>query len=547
MRMAGIKHTLIDFEAGLKIKGISGLLELGVPEEEIKKCIANEKEIHGKSQLFFIQNGDVFTIKKTGTKWVCPYFEVVSKIEKDNSFIYLIKTGNKEILVDQSDNKSLAKALGTLTKVVGSAEFAEFFAVQSEKAVTKTFIDSLGWHKDIFIHPAFVSDDVYIHIENDIKDALLPKNTEKQHEIVKEILKKDPILAIKIVCATASLFMSRGGFVVVEVGERGSGKTLSSEFVMNLFYNHELINTSSYTTTVGMEISLKRLKNFPILADEMALTKDEKMEFIVFMLASGSGKTRGTKDLKISFSKLANVLFTTSERDMVETRFGVKRRVLYLYPKLLGGYRINPEKLVEYKEVGSGCAIDYIRYILQQGKENFDKNIVAYPSLPWTRRVSQAIDLLQKFYNVDLQETISILDETLSKQEKENKIETDSEAYSDLMEFLEIHSDKEKNEVQLRNTKGEIWFKRDETTGDIFILKSVFQEKFLKEFCKGKYSEKIILNTWREKGILSCRNYPNMTETVRFQGAVVRCYHIVLKSKKEEPKIYAEEDIIEPF
>ncbi len=292
-----------------------------------------------------------------------------------------------------------------------------------KKHKLKNFVDSLGWYKDTFIHPETVSDDIYLYIEEDIKAAFAPRNIEKQHKVVKEILlMKDPIIALKIICATASLFFNRGGFVVVEVGERAAGKTLSTELVMSLFYDLEHISTSSYTTVVGAETTLKRLKNFPVMADEMALSRDEKMEFIIFMLASGRGKTRGSKELKISFEKLANVLFTTSERDLVETRFGVKRRVLYLYPKLLGGYRLTSDEMAELKEVGSGCAIDWIKYLIEKGIDNFDKTIIHYPTLPWTRQLSQAVDLLQQFYQVDLSETVETIKDILSQQEEENKI-----------------------------------------------------------------------------------------------------------------------------
>ncbi len=546
MRIAAVRKTYEKYQANEDVLGISGLIEKGIPEEEILECciVNEEKEIQGKTQLFFRVNKDVYTItgKNPALKWIGPYFDVTAKVFHKGNLLYLLKPVDRdEVLIDPRDIKSLAGALGVLPRVVNSKEIAEFFDVQAEKAKAKKFMDSLGWYKDIFIHPEKLNNDIYLHLEEDFKTAFTPRNIEKQHMVVKEILQKDSILTIKVICAVSSLFFRKGGFVVVEVGERGTGKTLSTELVMSLFYDTEHISTSSYTTVVGMEILLKRLRNFPIMTDELALSRDEKVEFMIFLLSSGRGKTRGNKDLKVSFEKLANVVFTTSERDLIETRFGVKRRVLYLYPKLLGGYKLTPEQMVEFK-VGSGCAIDYIKYLTEKGINNFNKNIINYPTLPWTKQISQAVDLLQQFYQVDLSESISMLSDILSQQEKENKVETDIECFYDFIEFLEVNRKRDSSS----GSSNDVWFKK--VGNNVFVPKNIFSERFIKEFCKGKYSEKIVLNAWREKGILCCKNYPNLTEPVRFPSGLVRCYHIInqINTETEETEIEEIEEI-EPF
>ncbi len=142
MRLAGVKHTVVDFETDPEnIKGITGLIEKGIPEEEIQKCFKNkEKEIQGKTHPFFVINKDVYTIagKNHSLKWVGPYFDVTAKVFHKGVLQYLLKPVDRdEILVDPRDIKSIAGALGKLPRVINSKEFAEFFDVQCEKAQTK--------------------------------------------------------------------------------------------------------------------------------------------------------------------------------------------------------------------------------------------------------------------------------------------------------------------------------------------------------------------------------------------------------------------------
>ena len=199
------------------------------------------------------------------------------------------------------------------------------------KNSTRVFLFArTGWlktkNKNIFLHPLIEHENIEVNLKN-YNDLFQRKNTEELHAFIRAILSEGKFLAAKIVFAVASLFCKGNGFTIIDVGERGIGKTLTSILAINIFYDARTPSTC-YSTKTAMELHMKTLTNMPILFDEVAFSYDEYVQALVFMTASGKGKARANTQLHVNITDINNVIFLTSERKIEFDRLGAFRRFI---------------------------------------------------------------------------------------------------------------------------------------------------------------------------------------------------------------------------
>jgi hypothetical protein len=313
----------------------------------------------------------------------------------------------------------------------------------------KLFIGEVGWFnagsKRVFIHPlnqsALIEHGLYCDLEQ--KDAELFKyiNPSKQHEVVRELLVEGRLLGVKIILGVASLFIDEhtAGFTTFDVGPRGSGKTTTSQFVMNLFYSTNAQTTLNATET-GFELYMRKFHNLPILFDETALISDSKLQERIFKIASGTGKLRGTKNLSVDVTLLKSVVFVTGEIDPRFERRGAERRYIIVPTEGWENYteKFTPLELHKLMQECCGCGFDYIKFLEQSDVEIKIKLSDEFSIFTFTKLIEKSFNFLAKFYNLSWQE-ISNLEKSLHTllSYQLEKVDLSIEKFlSDFAEFL---------------------------------------------------------------------------------------------------------------
>ena len=327
------------------------LLEKIVNQEDIaklKRMLENKEDIEDvlkdAEKVVFTENG-IFAV--FGRDWyhliipekndedeeikkirVCPYFWIPKSYRVGEKVAYIVETEDTVLELPSLDYVYFEKILG---RPILNLKLAKIILDYCIKNSTRVFLFArTGWletkNKNIFLHPLIEHENIEVNLKN-YNDLFQRKNTEELHAFIRAILSEGKFLAAKIVFAVASLFCKGNGFTIIDVGERGIGKTLTSILAINIFYDARTPSTC-YSTKTAMELHMKTLTNMPILFDEVAFSYDEHVQALVFMTASGKGKARANTQLHVNITDINNVIFLTSEREIEFDRLGAFRRFI---------------------------------------------------------------------------------------------------------------------------------------------------------------------------------------------------------------------------
>jgi len=491
------------------------LLEKIISKEDLQalESILKKEKLIKAEDLLQIDNDEYLLIdgywyKKVirddmqSLKLICKGYHITNKYETESQKVsYTIVMPNKAFKkLYELDLKQLERLLGE--PLLSEKDAKKIFAALVRRAKEMFLYERTGWlNEDIFLHPAIQYENIelFLKIQDIIKNKdFIPNNKERQHIFVREILKEGKLLALKFIFAVASLFSS---FTIIDIAPRGVGKTITSTLAIQLFYRCKDAITTDATKT-AMELMLHSLKNMPMLFDETALSFDDKIQALIFMVASRRGKGRGTKNLRVNITDLESVVFLTSEREIEFDRLGTFRRFLLLNAISTKSYTelYSIEDLLNIRNTCWGCGVDYIQHYLKNKEKlkvfNFlkTKDFSDFP-----HAVEKAVALLEDYYNEDFSKAKNSLIEVFQEQSKETEKDIVEIFIDNLKEFIAININSFIT-IDKLDLKGKIYgyIEKRRQESKVYIITSIFLE-----FCKEKnLPQKTILTLCRERGLL---------------------------------------------
>lgn len=136
--------------------------------------------------------------------------------------------------------------------------------------------------------------------------------------------------------APLSKILSQRTFIVHNWGGSKGGKTATLKAAMSVWGNPERLMVNFNATQVALEKMATFFNDLPMGVDERQLAGDNQnsIEKIVYMIASGTGKARGTKTGGVqATSSWRTVMLSTGEEPLSRetTQTGVSTRVLEIY------------------------------------------------------------------------------------------------------------------------------------------------------------------------------------------------------------------------
>ena len=162
-------------------------------------------------------------------------------------------------------------------------------------------------------------------------------------------------------------------FFVYNWGDSKGGKTAALKAALSAWGDPERLMVSFNTTQVGLERTAAFCCDLPLGIDERQLagSKQESLEKLVYMIASGSGKVRGSKTGGIQATQQwRTVALATGEEPLsTETsQTGISTRVLEIYggpfENEADAGEMHRKVSVDYGTAGP----EFIKYILQTGE-----------------------------------------------------------------------------------------------------------------------------------------------------------------------------------
>jgi hypothetical protein len=442
---------------------------------------------------------------------VCPYFWVPKSYRVGEKVAYIVETEDTVLELPSLDYVSFEKILG---RPILNLKLAKIILDYCIKNSTRVFLFArTGWletkNKNIFLHPLieYENENIEVNLKN-YNELFQKKNIEEQHAFIRAVLEEGKYLAAKVVFAVASLFCKGNGFTVIDIGERGVGKTLTSILAINIFYDSRTPQTCHATKT-AMEISMRTLTNMPILFDEVALSYDDHIQSLIFMTASGKGKARANTSLAVNITDINNVIFLTSEREIEFDRLGAFRRFIAIKTLNFSDYtEIFDIQTLREKINMIGAGTDYILYLLQHREPYIpeERFLCNFEKFSFVSNIEKAMILLEKFYNQRFENTRKTI--LFLLQEQHSEVERSIydifvEKFSEWLVannnfFVKKTMSTIDNQQIIMGTKNKIIGYLDEFDQKVYILTNEF-----KTFCKNENLPlKTVLNIAKEKGIL---------------------------------------------
>ena len=408
-----------------------------------------------------------------------------------------------------------------------------------------------GWSEDLRFFYHYGLDDAYHELSKEHtlykKGKAIIKEKDKQHEIIKALLQEGKLLGLLIVASVSSLLIKPfniPGITVIISGNSGAGKTTSSLIATSLFYYSDDVLINAQTTKTGLELTISSLNSLPVLIDEGALAGfNLSLNDLVFMVNSGTGKTRGRKDLSVDFKELKSNVFWTTETTDIDNlrRTGAFRRMLNLVVKSWNDLTelFKPEERINEKY--SGCGVDYIRYAIEhmeEIKKAFKEETKDFSSkykeiTPLALNLYAGLILLEKFYNTKFTNLRKAIDKVLDDA-KALFIENKENVVQKLKEFLasrtsaKFHMINADGMIGNKLSNQDIWGEYDMKTQTYYIFASSFKE-IVKEIGKER---NLLVEELLKAGAL--KNREAKTQWLKSIGQSVRVYIVSFGADKEE-------------
>jgi hypothetical protein len=417
-----------------------------------------------------------------------------------------------------------------------------------------------GWTEDLkfFYHYALNDQHHELHHEHVFykrsKNLIIYKD--KQHEIVKSILKEGKLLAVLLTVSVSSLFIKPfniPGITCIVSGNSGAGKTTSSLIATSLFYYSGDHLMDAQTTKTGLELTISSLNSLPVLVDEGALAGvNFSLQDLVFMVSSGKGKTRGRKDLTVDFKELkSNVFWTTETTEIDELRrTGAFRRTMYLVVDSWDEFTslFKPEDRINEKY--SGCGVDYIQYLIDHMedvkkafKEQTERLNTEYKDITTIAlNLYSGLILLESFYNTKFNELRKTINKLLAEA-KTRFIDSRDNVVIQVQDYLEsiayqkfhIIDKNSEDEIEIKPTRGEALGEYDKING-IFCITGKGIKEIADKLGKNRY---LLLDELEKAKVLIGRNVPYYTKATKQR---IKVYKLKFSEIMIEPTIGEEEE-----
>ena len=343
------------------------------------------------------------------------------------------------------------------------------------------------------------------------------------------LLQEGKLGGVIAACAVSSILLKDlklHGYTVVISGLAGKGKTMLAKLATSIFYRgNEEINL--WATQVAQEQILASLSDLPVLLDEAALSWDDRVQALVFMLSSGEGKKRSNLRLAVNFTRLRSVLFLTSEKEVQFTRRGAYRRLLSVnianWEDLTKVYSpTSVARLLESWGWGEELIDYYIAHkeeILKATQERtqalMGQGVFPASSQFW-KAILGAVELLERFFEVPLERLRRRVEQLM--MEHRDKVERDEarEIVEALAEWITVNQKR----FSVANNPQEVW---GEKVGEdtIFVLKTPFRKRFCAEY---GYTPDVVLDLLDKRGYLIREKTDRYVYRKRLGGAEVAGY-----------------------
>lgn len=498
----------------------------------------NEERIVLGGKEYVFRNNNLFLVKKAKDKngnvieslqELGPAIYITAVISKpNNKKIYEIEYHDEKLLTDNIDLKELENLIGKY--VLDTTKYKMYINHSVDIAPKKKIVTCTGWNEDLsqFYHPAVTYNNIIYDIRN--QEDFRGSNTEQQHQFVKEQLEQGKMLGLLYVISTSNLFLvekTKPALTVVS-GVAKAGKTLSCSLACNLFYNSNDILITANATHVALELTMRNMKNLPLLVDEGAL-KTFDLENLVFMVSSQRGRARGTKELKVNISNLNNQVFLTSEilEPDEAKRAGAARRLLDFVASNWSDFSDTDQKTAVKMLGNYGAGVDYIQKLLADNSLQKYTNLAEKESAPTGMEqvftpLWAAFFFLESFYNLKFKALADKLLRLVEQKQIEIEQKTDTVMqFKDKFTQFVVKNARNFITSTEDTPKTEVWGKTEGNS--TFILTSVFDQ-----FCtEHGFNKKVLLTELQKEKILSAPP-GQKAKPIRFFNKVCPCYHIVI-------------------
>ena len=361
------------------------------------------------------------------------------------------------------------------------------------------------------------------------------------------------ILASSFASVLAEKIDTLSFFVHLWGSASGTGKTVGLMLAASVWADPEMgaYIRSFRGTEVSMELSAAFVNSMPLILDEFQMIKDKKsFETVVYMLAEGVGKTRGSKSGGLrNTSSWRNCILSSGESPLTNYMGGAGAFNRIVEIECVDKLFDDPLAVLAVIKNNYGHAgrhfVEFVQFpgMVDEIKEIYSANYKKIIESDTTEKQAMAAaliltadQLITKWIFKDGQElTVSDISNFLhTKQE----VDTGERAYEYICEAIQRNIHKFNPAIE----NGEKWGQMLPGQGEAYIIRSAFET-----ICsEGGFSSRAVLSWLLGRGLIEGNEKnsgkPEPTKPKRISGSVVRCVVMKLPTDTEDDEAY--EDLI---
>lgn len=365
-------------------------------------------------------------------------------------------------------------------------------------------------------------------------------------DAMNKLRREKTVARIALAAAFASVLVEPCGclpFFCHFWGESGTGKSVMLRIAASVWGDSRmgaLISTFN-STDVGQEMTAAFFNSLPVCIDELqiqAASGVKDFDKIIYKLAEGIGKTRGTKNGGIKkTSTWRNCFITTGEYPIINSNSmgGATVRVLEIETE--GKIYSDLTELCSVLDKNYGYAGKHFVELLREDgairqiselQKSYFRELLKYDSTE--KQAASASLILTADYLIsklifDGEEsalTVKDLAKILTKKDEAN---ANKKAYDYIMDVVAANPNRFKPN-DFGDYQGEVWGKLD--GNEIYIIKSIFD----RELSAAGYSASAFLSWAKKKDLIIC-DEGRRTKNVRLLSSVVNCVCVVRNSENK--------------